>query len=200
MPQGRPDIPSDLKRALMVEAGHRCAIPTCRAVAPLEFEHIVDWSKTGKHEFDNMIVLCASCHGLKVEGADAGKLDRKALRQYKANLRIIGGRYGGGIERHILEYFALDPNSAPIQLTFGQKFMITYLLHDGLLAPVNGVGEIVIGDPTKPEIRVMQSYGLTDSGRQFVEKWITAAPLPDSGEPEISGDSGGEPNPAKPDS
>lgn len=49
----------------MVEADHRCAIPTCRAVAPLVFEHIEDWAKVREHKFENMIVLCANCNGLK---------------------------------------------------------------------------------------------------------------------------------------
>jgi hypothetical protein len=30
MPEGRPAIPATVKRAVLVEAGHRCAIPTCR--------------------------------------------------------------------------------------------------------------------------------------------------------------------------
>lgn len=164
----------------MLEAGHRCAVPTCRAVAPLTYEHIVDWAETRKHEFDNMIVLCRNCHGLKVSGANADRLDRKALRQYKANLRTINNRYGG-IEHHILEYFALNPkdSGACIQLLAGQKFMVTYLLRDGLLEEVDGMGDMVIADPEKPDIRVTQSYGLTAFGRQFIDRWITAAPVVD---------------------
>jgi cytochrome c553 len=117
MAQGRPAIPSEVTRALLVEAGHRCAIPTCRAVAPLTYEHIVDWSEVQKHEFDNMIVLCRSCHGLKNEGTNADKLDRKALQQYKANLRTINNLYGG-TEHHILEYFALNSNDAMLAYSF----------------------------------------------------------------------------------
>ena len=54
MPQSRPAIPRDLERALFVEAGHRCAIPTCRAVAPLEIEHIEDWAKVREHIHDQL--------------------------------------------------------------------------------------------------------------------------------------------------
>ncbi|MFI5495252.1 HNH endonuclease [Actinoplanes sp. NPDC051859] len=177
MAQGRPAIPADLERALMVEAGHRCAIPTCRAVEPLQIEHIVDWAENKEHEFENMIVLCSSCHDRKVKAANPRKLDRKALQQYKANLRLVNNKYGG-IEQHILEYFALNPSDASIQLAYGQKFMITYLLRDGLLEPVEATGDLVVGDPSNPELRVLQSYGLSESGREFVEKWINARPLP----------------------
>jgi hypothetical protein len=36
----RPPVPAELERALLLEAGHRCAIPTCRAIGPLQLEHI----------------------------------------------------------------------------------------------------------------------------------------------------------------
>ncbi|GAA2479196.1 hypothetical protein Ahu01nite_018880 [Winogradskya humida] len=87
----------------MVEAGHRCAIPTCRTVSPLQIEHIVDWARVQKHEFDNMIVLCANCHGRK--GTRRGQIDRKSLLQYKANLTVLNSRYGE-IERRVLDHFA----------------------------------------------------------------------------------------------
>ena len=87
----------------MIEAGHRCAIPTCRAIGPLEIEHIDEWAKVRKHEFVNMIVLCANCHGRK--GVRRGEIDKKALRQYKESLAVLNSRYGE-FERRILDYFA----------------------------------------------------------------------------------------------
>src|SRR4051812_13216058 len=38
----RDPLPADVKRAILVEAGHRCAIPTCGA-ATTEVAHIVPW-------------------------------------------------------------------------------------------------------------------------------------------------------------
>ena len=38
----RPAVPADLELDLLIEAGHRCAIPTCRATASLQIEHIDD--------------------------------------------------------------------------------------------------------------------------------------------------------------
>jgi hypothetical protein len=88
----------------MVEAGHRCAIPTCRVPTPLQIDHIIEWSRVKKHEFSNMIVLCANCHARK--GNRRGQIDRKSLQQYKANLAIVNARYGE-YERRILDFFAL---------------------------------------------------------------------------------------------
>jgi hypothetical protein len=30
--EARPPIPAELRRRILVEAGHRCAIPTCRHI------------------------------------------------------------------------------------------------------------------------------------------------------------------------
>jgi hypothetical protein len=40
----RPPIPSELYRAVLIEAGHRCAIPTCRQI-PIEIAHIMPKEK-----------------------------------------------------------------------------------------------------------------------------------------------------------
>ena len=81
MAAGRPDLPRHLRRDLLVEAGHRCAIPTCRAT-PVELAHIVPWSRTRKHDFANMIALCPNCH----TRFDNGEIDRTAMFLYKAAL------------------------------------------------------------------------------------------------------------------
>jgi hypothetical protein len=87
VPEGRDPIPADLQRALFIEAGYRCAIPTCRVIGPLEIDHIEDWAKVKEHKFVNMIVLCANSHGLKGEGPR--KLNRKALIKLPGGFEIL---------------------------------------------------------------------------------------------------------------
>jgi HNH endonuclease len=169
MPEGRDDISLPLQRSLMIEAGHRCAIPTCRAVAPLVFEHIEDWVKVREHKFENMIVLCANCHGLKGEGPR--KLDRKSLRQYKLNLAVVNGRYGD-IERRVLEFFAVNPEANDMYLPGGLDILLAYLLIDGLLQKAPPVGGIYFGPHP-----MYQNYLLTSAGREFVERWADAQPI-----------------------
>jgi hypothetical protein len=169
MPQGRPDIPRELERALFVEAGHRCAIPTCRAVAPLVIEHIEDWATVQERVFENMIVLCANCHGLKGDGPR--RLDRKALRQYKINLGVINNRYSD-FERRVLEFFAENSTSWMINLPVGLDILVLYLIKDGLLV------EIPREKGTIWEVREMKKgYILTRAGREFVENWAAAQPV-----------------------
>lgn len=79
----RPQVPRPLARQLFVEAGHRCAIPTCRAT-PLEIAHIVPWHRVRRHDFHNMIVLCPNCH----TRFDHGDIDRQAMFRYKELLRL----------------------------------------------------------------------------------------------------------------
>jgi hypothetical protein len=85
----------------LIEAGHRCAIPTCRA-HPVEIDHIDDWAKVQEHRFENLIALCPTCHARK--GDKPGQIDRKSLRYYKANLGLLNARYGE-VERRLLEWF-----------------------------------------------------------------------------------------------
>ena len=74
----------------------------------LAIEHIEDWAKLKEHEFENMIVLCWDCHGVK--GEKPCEFSRVALRQYKANLGLLNYRYGE-LERRLLEDFGQETNS-----------------------------------------------------------------------------------------
>ena len=84
----RPKIPSELRRKILVEAGHRCAIVTCRHIY-VEVHHIVPWSEGQRHEYENLIALCPNCH----ERADRGEIDRKSLIMYKNNLRFLHDKF-----------------------------------------------------------------------------------------------------------
>lgn len=175
MPQGRPPIPAELERALFIEAGYRCAVPRCLAVAPLTLEHIEDWARVKEHKFANMIVLCRNCHGLKGEGPR--KLDRKALRQIKANLGIINGRYGE-MERRLLMFLAQQPklatgNTFQIKLPGGIELMLWYLIKDGMLVPQRDMTPSLIDN-----VPLMQDYLVTDACWELVAQLREAQPLP----------------------
>lgn len=176
MPNKRPEIPAQLKRDLLIEAGHRCAIPACRAATPLEFEHINDWAKVKKHEFANMIVLCANCHGRK--GNRAGQIDRKALLQYKANLAVINGRYGD-LEIRILNSVAKRPDKTVFLFPAYLGMLLSYLIEDGLLRRGNPVADFAIKTEGvfSFEMPFALWYEVTEEGMEFVERWKTARPL-----------------------
>lgn len=169
MPANRDAMPQALRRAVLVEAGHRCAIPACRQIPP-EIAHIVPWSQVKKHVFDNLIALCPTCHARY----DAGQIDRPSMRQYKANLSVLNSRYGD-LERRVLLYFAEHPREKNIVLPGGLDLLLTYLIRDGLIEKVPQF-TLGLGGGAFLATRV---YKLTSAGRTFVEHWIHAQPLDD---------------------
>lgn len=84
----RSKIPADLKRQVLVEAGHRCAIPTCRSL-DVDLHHIIPWAECQTHSYENLIALCPNCH----RRAHKGEIDRKSLRMYKNNLRFLSDKF-----------------------------------------------------------------------------------------------------------
>ncbi len=83
---GRPAIPADIKRQVLIESGHRCAV--CGRFSPLELAHIIPWHKSKEHKAENLICLCANCHGQ----SHKGKWDEKTLREYKKRPYVIRQR------------------------------------------------------------------------------------------------------------
>ncbi len=116
--RSRPQIPAAVRRAVLVEAGHRCAIPRC-GHADVDIHHITPWEACKKHEYWNLIALCPNCH----RRAHKGEIDRKALHLYKAAL-VAAFQTAGEvsfsappveIKRRIYE---VDPSSAECFFSF----------------------------------------------------------------------------------
>jgi type I restriction enzyme R subunit len=73
----RPAIPVETQRDLLFECRYRCACD-CEPVS-LEKAHIIPWSKTKDHSFDNLVVLCANCQ----TRADTEKWPVSQLKRFK---------------------------------------------------------------------------------------------------------------------
>lgn len=166
MNDSRPEIPRELERQVLMEAGHRCAIPTCRHPTT-EMAHIVPWAQVKEHKFENLIALCPNCHSRY----DRKEIDRKAMLQYKANLSILNGRYGE-IEQRLLKLFGDNPTADRTWLPGGLDILVMNLLQDGFLQLTGAnSGVIMSGIPSAVE------YRLTATGREFVSRWLTARSL-----------------------
>lgn len=159
---GRPAIPRQLIREVLMEAGHRCAIPTCRQI-PIEVAHITRWAEVKEHSFDNLIALCPTCHSRY----DRGDIDRNSMRQYKANLSVLNSRYGD-LERRVLKFFAQNPDREFIWLSKALDILLMYLLDDGFIR-------------RDEDLRYYHSDGapylITPEGREFIQKWLNAESL-----------------------
>lgn len=153
-------------RQVLVEAGHRCAIPTCR-FPTTEVAHIVPYSEVKGHAFDNLIALCPNCH----RRYHAGGIDRQSMVQYKANLSVINGRYGD-LERRVLQFFAEQPDADTIVLPGGFDILVWYLLKDGYLEAGQASAQPGIhGFPSS------KPYHVTQAGRAFIQRWLAAKEL-----------------------
>lgn len=153
-------MPADLRRRVFVEAGHRCAIPTCRHIE-VEIHHIVPWSQCRAHEYDNLIALCPNCH----RRADRGEIDRKSLKRYKANLRFVHDKYSQ-LELDILFELgnATEPNFRLSWPPYGH-IMIKRIVESGLIRVVEAQTGISIGSRRfTPDYLI-----LTEAGRRFLE-------------------------------
>jgi 5-methylcytosine-specific restriction endonuclease McrA len=155
--------PKPLARQVLVESGHRCAIPTCRATTT-EIAHIVPWAKVREHAFENLIALCPNCH----TRYDKNEIDRRAMLMYKRNLGLLTRRYGEA-ERRLLEMFVqAPPGSVGARFDRAMDFELMYLLRDGLLEKVQQQGGVLIsGVRHGPE-----EYVLTEQGVEFVNHLV----------------------------
>jgi hypothetical protein len=144
-------------------------------------EHIDDWAKVRKHEFENLIALCPTCHNRKGNGPQ--QIDRKALRQYKANLAILNSRYSEA-ERRLIEYHIEqlrlreghlgDGAVRPlVPVTIGMEPQIWYLVRDGYLEKVKP-GMLSLGISGLP---IVEFYQFTAAGEEFIERWAAAQPI-----------------------
>ncbi|MBA8812682.1 hypothetical protein [Frigoribacterium faeni] len=101
-----------------------------------------------------------------------GKIPRKSIQQYKANLALLHGRYGE-FERRLLEQFA-QTNSSSVQLNTGRELDLYYLLRDGhLTARADSGGMFIGGMP----VAQLVTYSLTSSGQALVKRMKAGSPL-----------------------
>jgi hypothetical protein len=141
-----------------MEAGYRCAIPTCRFPIA-ENAHIISWAESKDHSYENLIALCPNCHTLY----DAGKIDRQAIVAYKKKLMFLNEVYSR-FELDVLHHL----RTAKRALIPGE-LLIKRLLDEGLVECEDEImtqgftdGEIILG---------IFSIVLTLKGERLLEDW-----------------------------
>ena len=165
MSQGRPTIPADLRRKVLIEAGHRCAIPTCRYI-DVDVHHIVPWENCKKHEYQNLIALCPNCH----RRAGKGEIDRKALRIYKANLRYTHDKFSQFEVDILFELYNAQPEKdflwpSYLMLLIKRLLDSNYVDRAEGLPRKDGVSVFFVSDmPANPD-----NLKITKEGKEFVE-------------------------------
>jgi hypothetical protein len=177
MPDGRPAIPRPLQRRLKEEAGYRCAIPRCGQIVGLVYAHIEPWAVVQEHTFDNLIVLCTTCHTRFDIVKD---IPKRSVIQYKRNLSLLSHRYTQ-VENQVLRHFGkiaaeggLRPGDYGYAIHPGMTLLFTNLFEDGLFttqAIDQGVNITVQG--VEPNIALVP----TNEGSDFIIKMVEAGDL-----------------------
>lgn len=156
----RPNIPAELRRRVLVEAGHRCAIPVCRHI-DVDVHHIEPWADCHAHEYDNLIALCPNCH----RRAHRGEIDRKSLRLYKFNLRFAHDKFSQLEMDLLFELNLLPPDSGYPWPPF-MRLLIKRITDAGYVQVVTLKGGVYINNmKTDPDF-----LSLTPEGKAFLEK------------------------------
>lgn len=161
---GRPAMPADIRRQILVEAGHRCAIPTCRHL-DVDIHHIIEWAECREHHPSNLIALCPNCH----RRAHKGEIDRKSLRLYKHNIQFVHDKFST-VEVDILTRLAKSSEGAAIG--WPDAMLI-------LLGRITEAGLIVAQRPERGMFNVgglelaLARVSLSEAGREFLNDLST---------------------------
>ncbi|NWA28531.1 HNH endonuclease [Pseudomonas gingeri] len=170
----REHIPVQVQRAVLVEAGHRCAIPTCRSTTT-EIAHIVPWAETQDNSFENLIALCPNCHTRFDQKKD---IDRLSVRKYKQNLAILNNRYGD-CERRLFAILAKSGERVFV-LGPGGDVLVANAVQDGLFEDkqVKGMSfDISTSEGFSKRFPMTFTYWVTDAGMTFIKHYMEGSDL-----------------------
>ncbi len=154
----REAIPTELRRRVLVEAGHRCAIPTCR-FPTTEVVHIEPWKKVRKHELYNLIALCPNCH----TRYDRGEIDKNSMLIYKRRLTFLSDRYSQ-LELNVLKELATKE-----KVVVHNLLSIKNLIDDDLVRNAHTISSFKFGDGQEDVLDFVAT--LTNRGKQFIKDW-----------------------------
>jgi hypothetical protein len=153
-PATSPPSPEVTSRVL-VEAAHRCAIPSCRNPTT-EVAHIVSGTRGRSDSFENLIALCPSCQ--------AKGIDRQSIRTHKRNLGILNSRYSD-FERRLFDQIAGTGRTSFV-VEAGLEIPLLHAVNDGLLKRV---------EPSTASTHYR--YEVADAGLDFVSRYLRGEDL-----------------------
>lgn len=154
----RPPIPTKLKRKILTEAGHRCAIPTCR-FPTTEIAHITPWAIVKEHSYMNLIALCPNCH----TRFDKAEIDKKSMEIYKQKLMFISDKFSH-FEVNVLDYLKNKQRAL-----INGELQIKNLLDEQLVEITDKYSSMSYDDGTEDLINF--SIKLSLKGIDFIRQW-----------------------------
>lgn len=170
----RDTIPANIKRAVLVEAGHRCAIPTCRSTTT-EIAHIVAWAITKDNSFENLIALCPNCH---TRFDQKNEIDQLAVKLYKHNLGILNNRYGE-FERRLFEVLAKSDDRIFVLGAAGD-LLVANAVKDGFFENkhVEGMSMLInTSNGLSKNFPMSFTFWVTDVGVNFINRFANGSDI-----------------------
>ena len=164
---------TDSTRALvLLEAGYKCANPTCRHILTLELHHIVWVKDGGANDPANLLALCSNCHSLHTHR----HIPATAIQTWKSLLVALNSANHGTAD--LLLVLAAD-EARTREPTTGTQFNLPFrftgdglpalagLLTSGIIEISKHFSGVNTWGSSMPSFEVR----LTDKGRALVAAW-----------------------------
>lgn len=157
MANKRVPIPVVTRRQVLMEAGYRCAVPTCRTILAIDLHHIIKVEEDGSNDADNLIALCGVCHDLY----HRGEITKDAIRNWKGMLIFLNYAFDNESINNLLFLYTLKSNQLLISGDGVLKF--SQIISSGMAS----FNLIVQNGPL-----LLYNVQLTDKGRMLIDAWF----------------------------
>jgi hypothetical protein len=151
-------LPLSVQREVLIEAGYRCAVPTCRNILALDLHHIIEVREGGPSEPWNLIALCANCHALYTRG----HITREGVNSWKTMLVALNHAFDQVSISNLLFLKVIEDRTLEVSGDGVLKF--SHLIGSGLAT---------FGASTRHGLLVLYRVSLTDRGRRILEAWFS---------------------------
>lgn len=163
----RPSIPTNVKRDVLHESRHRCAV--CGHALSLEMAHVIPWRKTKDHSLENLIALCPNCHSQ----ADSEDWGADYLRRYKNAPFALEGRQAKRTTASQQAAIDLIMGADPDDLPLSERFKILKQVAVFLEIPLQEVdllgvkrtnsSRVTLGLPKKSAYALYEAFSFGDN-------------------------------------
>jgi hypothetical protein len=76
-------------RQVLIEAGYRCGVPTCRNILAIDLHHMEEVREGGGNQAANLLALCPNCHALYHRGT----IPKEAIYAWKQVLVSLSAAF-----------------------------------------------------------------------------------------------------------
>jgi hypothetical protein len=147
---------------MLIEAGYRCAVPTCRTILTIELHHIDPVREDGQNTPDNLIALCSNCHTMLEKGIIA----REAINVYKTMLVALSQAFDKESISNLLFLKVIATDPLPISGDGVLKF--SHLIASGLV-------EFKPHTPVNVYPRTLFEVSVTPKGNRIIDAWYSGS-------------------------